>query len=162
MSENAANKTKTFIESVNSNNDRPIGLVKATELAGKGNKLEFTFEYLGFLFAVKAGTDGQKTNMRVHANLGNVPYTVEGPSRRATTMEILGAATGHMGGRVKITPQQRIMLFEDYVFDEPLTPVLILTKTTQLMLRAKPFLQLMSRVVRPPMARNRETGAATT
>jgi len=151
LSDQPAEKTKSLIESIKKNSNEPLGLVKAKELSGQGNQFEFTFGYLGFLFAVKAVADGDKTNMQVRANLGVVPYTVEGPTRRATAMEILGAATVHMGGRVKISPAQRIMLSENYVFDEPLTPVLILTKATILMLRAKSFLQLMARVVDPPM-----------
>lgn len=151
MSGHAAENTKSLIESIKKNSDEPLGLVKAQELAGKGNHFEFTFEYLGFLFAVKAAADGNKTNMQVRANLGVIPYTVEGPTRRATAMEVLSCAAEHLGGRVKISSGQRIMLSENYVFDEPLTPVMILTKATMLMLRAKAFLQLMARVVDPPM-----------
>lgn len=151
VSDSAAEKTKFLVETMNGSSDQPLGLMKAKELAGKGDAFEFSFEYLGFLFAVKASADGNKTKMQVHANLGFVPYTVEGATRRATAMEILGAAAEYLGGRVKISPQQRILISEDYVFDEPLTPVLLLTKATTLMLRAKPFLQLMARVVRPPM-----------
>ncbi|NQW01179.1 MAG: hypothetical protein HQ483_15850 [Rhodospirillales bacterium] len=151
MPDSSAEKTKKLVETMEGSPEQPLGLLKAKELAGKGDKFEFTFEYLGFLFAVKAGTDGQKTNMRVHANFGYVPYTVEGPSRRATAMDILGAAAEHLGGRVFITAEQRIMLIEDYVIDEPLTPVLLLTKATTLILKAKPFLALMARVVNPPV-----------
>lgn len=151
MTQSPAQNTKSLVEKIEGPADQPLGLMKAKELAGQENPIEFSFEYLGFLFAVKASADGDKTNMRVHANLGCVPYTVESPTRRATALDILGAATEHLGGHVKITPQQRIMLHDDYVFDEPLTPVLLMTKATTLMLKAQPFLKLMARVVRPPM-----------
>lgn len=151
MSDTAAVNTKNLVETMEGSADQPLGLMKAKQIAGKSESFEFSFEYLEFLFAVKASADGDKTNMQVHANLGYVPYTVEGANRRVTAMEILGAAVEHMGGRVKISPQQRILLYEDYVFDEPLTPIMILTKATTFMLRAKPFLQVMARVVRPPM-----------
>ena len=151
MPENSALNTKSLVAAMDGRADEPLGLMKAKEISGKGDAFEFSFEYLGFLFAVKANADGQKTKMRVHANLGCVPYTAEGPSRRATAMEILGAAAEYLGGHVTISRQQRILLYEDYVFDEPLTPVLLLTKATTLMIKAKPFLQLMARVVQPPM-----------
>ncbi len=159
MPATSAENTRSLIDNVDKNSNEPLGLIKAQELAGKGNAFEFTFQYMDFLFAVKAQGEGDRTKMQIHANLGYVPYTVEGITRRVTAMDILGAATEHMGGRVKISPQQRIMLYEDFDFDEPLTPVLILTKVTMLMLRAKPFLTLMSRVIDPPMKQKTDVAA---
>ena len=151
MSATSAENTKSLVEVLNSSTGKPLGLNKASQIAGKGSQFEFTFEYLGFLFAVKAMSHQQTTIMRVHANLGNIPYTVEGGNRRANALEILGAATIHLGGQVTVSNQQRILLQEEYTFDEPLTPVLMITKATILLVRAKPFLKLMARVVTPPM-----------
>ena len=151
MSETSAEKTKSLVEIMETTDGQAIGLTKASEIAGKGSEIKFTFEYLGFLFAVKAKNRQQKTVMRMHANLGNIPYTVEGGGRRSNALEILGAATIHLGGRVSISNHQRILLQEEYTFDEPLTPVMLITKATTLMVRAKPFLELMARVITPPL-----------
>lgn len=152
VSNSPAEKTKSLIENINTASNRALGLDKVTELAGKGTKFEITFEYLGFLFAVKASTHQQQTNMRIHAHLGNIPYTVEGGDRRTNAMKALESAAGFLGGRITITSQQRIMLLEDYVIDEPLTPVLMISKATILLVRAKPYLELLASVVRPPLA----------
>ena len=53
--------------------------------------------------------------MKVHAHLGNVPYSAEGYMRRNNAIKILDVAGLHLGGRVTITPKKRILLFEDYV-----------------------------------------------
>lgn len=152
MLESAAQKTKSFIDAMPSVGEGPLALGKTIEIAGKSsNKFEFSFEYLGLLFAVKASSEGQKTHMKVHAHLGNMPYSVEGSARRNNALQILDVASLHLGGRVIVTPRKRILLIEDYVFNEPLTPVLMLTKTTTLLIQAKPFLEIMARVITPPM-----------
>ncbi len=151
MPKSPAEKTKALIATMAGSGNREIGLDTAAEIAGKGRQFEFTFEYLGFLFAVKASAEEQRTNMFLRAHLGNVPYTAEGPIKRSNAMEVLSAATVHLGGRVKVTSHQRIILIEDYVFDEPLTPVLLLTKAATLLVQAKPFLELLSEVVHPPV-----------
>lgn len=159
MANTPAEKTKTLIATISNSDNPSIGLDMAAEIAGKGRQFEFTFEYLGFLFAVKASAVEQRTNMRLRAHLGNVPYTVEGASKRSNAMEVLDATTVHLGGRVKVTSQQRVILMEDYIFDEPLTPVMLLTKAATLLVKAKPFLELLSEVVHPPIQSQHRTEA---
>ncbi len=129
-----------------------LGLDRATQLAGRGsgNELNFSFEYDGFLFAVRATTAEQKTNVRFHAHLGNLPYTGESKHSRTDALAILWAAEPALGGRVRLTHRQRIIFTEEIWIDEPLTPVTLISCSARLLLRAKPYLAMLSEVVSPP------------
>ncbi len=130
-----------------------IGLDKASTLAGKGHDdgLRFSFEYGGFLFAVHAVAGQQSTKMRFHANLGSLPYTAENPHDRAHAMAVLRSASKALGGRVQLTPRQRILLQENITISEPFTPVLLMSRAAKLLVMAKPYLELLSDFVHPPI-----------
>jgi len=131
----------------------PIGLDRATSLAGKseGDGLRFTFEYEGFLFAVQASAGSQNTQMRFHANLGSLPYTAENSYARTQALAVLRSASRALGGRLQLTPRQRILLLEDITIDEPFTPVLLMSRAAKLLVMAKPYLELLSGYVHPPV-----------
>jgi len=152
MNMESAASAKQFIEVANEVGSGSLGLNRAGELAGKGEDgdIKFTFEYLGFLFAVRAAASEQRTNVRFHANLGNMPYTGESAERRRDAMNILWFAAAKLGGRVRMTPEQRILLTEEFWLDEPLTPTALMTCAAKLLLKAKPYLELLIAVVSPP------------
>lgn len=150
MNDRPAKKTRQLLKAMSDVAPEPLGLGKAGELAGRGAQFDFTFEYLGFLFAVKATSQEQRTNMRFHANLGYLPYTAEDPKRRLDAMRILFTAGKLLGGKVHLSREQRIMLTESLWFDEPLTPVVLVSRATQLLVQAKPVLELLSESVVPP------------
>jgi hypothetical protein len=131
----------------------PIGLDRASSLAGKGHGdgLRFTFEYEGFLFAVHASAGSQNTEMRFHANLGSIPYTAEDPYARTQALAVLRSASRALGGRLQLTPRQRILLLEDIIIDEPFTPVLLMSSAATLLILAKPYLELLAGYVHPPV-----------
>ena len=89
--------------------------------------------------------------MKFHAHLGNVQYHVEGSARRNNALKVLDVAILHLDSQIIFKPHKRIMLLEEYVFNEPLTPVLVLTKIFTLLIQAKRFLEIMAGVIRPPM-----------
>ncbi|MCH8213608.1 MAG: hypothetical protein IIC54_06010 [Proteobacteria bacterium] len=117
-----------------------------------GTRLEFTFEFLGFLFAVRMESNDHSGHMRFHADLGNLPYSAESLAKRADALAIVAAAGRALGGRVQTTREQRILLFEEMRFEEPLTPVVLMSSTVRLLLEAQPFLELLAQVVEPPVA----------
>lgn len=129
-----------------------IGLDRAAVLAGRsgGDGLRFTFEYGGFLFGVRARAQHQTTEMRFHANLGSLPYTAEDPQARHDAMAVLRSAGRALGGRVVMTPEQRVMLRETVTLDEPFTPVLLMSRAAKLLVVAKPYLELLGRYINPP------------
>ncbi len=115
-------------------------------------RLEFTFEYRGFLFAVRTESNDHSARMRFHAHLGNLPYSAESLGKRADALAIAVAAGRALGGRVQTTREQWILLFEEMLFEEPLTPVVLMSGTARLLLEAQPFLKLLAQVVEPPVA----------
>lgn len=139
---------------------RPAIGVRSLAVDGQGRlarkpdrtRLEFTFEYRGFLFAVRTESDDHNGHMRFHAHLGNLPYTAESSARRADALAIVAAAGRALGGRVQTTREQRILLCEEMRFEEPLTPVVLMSSTVRLLLEATPFLDLLAQVVKPPVA----------
>ena len=122
-----------------------------------GTRLEFTFEYLGFLFAVRMESNDHSGHMRFHAHLGNLPYSAESSAKRANALAIVAAAGRALGGRVQTTREQRILLFEETRFKEPLTPVVLMSSTVRLLLDAQPFLELLAQVVETPVAAGHAT-----
>ena len=115
-------------------------------------RLEFTFEYRGFLFAVRTESNDHSGHMRFHAHLGNLPYSAESSAKRANALAIVAAAGRALGGRVQTTREQRILLFEETHFEEPLTPVVLMSSTVRLLLDVQPFLELLAQVVETPVA----------
>ena len=124
-------------------------------------RLDFGFEYRGIPFVVRAEAEGPGTTMEIRASLGDLPYTAEDPERRMTALAILEAASGHLGGRIRLSRRHRVELVERFRFDEPLTPALLLTRTAELVLQAKPYLELLSLVVPPPLGRETTAAPAT-
>ena len=138
---------------------RSLGADGQGRLARKADstRLEFTFEYRGFLFAVRTESNDHSGHMRFHAHLGNLPYSAESSGKRADALAIVAAAGRALGGRVQTTHEQRILLFEETRFEEPLTPVVLMSSTVRLLLDAQPFLELLAQVVKPPVAAGHAT-----
>lgn len=130
------------------------GATLSTALTAKksDNRIEFGFQYRDIPFVVRAEAAGQGTAMEIRASLGDLPYTVEDPGRRMTAYAIVQAASKGLGGRIMLDGNQRIVLSERYQLDEPLTPQALLTRAVRLVLEAKPYLELLELVVKPPLA----------
>jgi hypothetical protein len=144
------NVTKNLLATTEAGEPGLAGLKSLTG-AGGDEGVNFSFEYGGFLFAVRAFAEQQNTQIRLHANLGNLSYTAENAIARSHAMTVLKSASRALGGRVPLTPQQRIMLREDISIDEPLTPVMLMSRTAELLVVAKPYLELLTQYVEPPV-----------
>ncbi|MEQ9555284.1 MAG: hypothetical protein RIG67_05910 [Rhodospirillales bacterium] len=106
--------------------------------------VEFTFSYMGYQFAVRAEVEPGHTRMRIHAVLGHLPYTAEAPELRSNMRAVVHEAGRALGGRITITREQRILFFDEFNFNETLTPSSLLTKTVAFLLSAKPYLELLA------------------
>ena len=142
-----------FIDTARDVEETGLGLdhVAAIRRGETKEVVEFTFEYLGFIFAVRADTSQQQTRMSFRANLGSMPYTAEDPEARANALMVLRTASRVLGGRVRLTPRQRLILSDELRFDEPLTPISMMSRSARLLLRVKPYLELLTSYVRPPV-----------
>lgn len=155
MSVPSAITTKQLLKTMDKVGDQPLGLGNAAELAGKSRTFDFTFEYLGFIFAVKATAENRKSHMRFRANLGKIPFSFENSKSRSNAIGIVNLAGTMLGGKVHVSPEQRIMLADEFWYDEPLTPNLLMSKMVELLINAQPYLGLLAESVNIPVMRRR-------
>lgn len=145
----SAKKTKALLDATDGSGEAlPMGAMGIGEdgvLFRKNSDgvYNFTFGYLGYQFAVRAEATPGSTRMRLHAVLGHLPYTAESKEMRANVLAVVSTAEAALGGRIYVNPQQRVMLLEEFHFDETLTPNSLLTKTVAFLLTAKPYLELL-------------------
>ncbi len=123
------------------------------ERLGTDRRIEFTFKYRGFLFAVRAEPIASGCSVRVHANLGQLPFSIESADDRANALAIVDAAVTALGGRMRIDAGQSILLLEDFELDGPFELATVMSKTVELLVDSKPYLELLSVVVKPPAFR---------
>jgi len=144
-----ASKTKALMEAAEDGVEGlPIGAMGIDETGRLFRKNDdgiynFTFAYMGYQFAVRAEAKPGRTRMRVHAFLGHLPYTAESRYLRANVRAVVESAGAALGGRIQINGQQRILLIDEFNFDQTLTPASLLTKTVTFLLQAKPYLDLL-------------------
>lgn len=155
MSATAGTVTRSLVsllDAASAGGDAAVSLSSDLSQKRADRKLDFGFEYRGIPFVVRAEAKSQSTHLEIRASLGTLPYTAENPERRATALAILNAASTGLGGRVRLSREQRVILVEKFQFDEPLTPAILLTRAAELVLMAKPYLELLALVVPPPLA----------
>lgn len=152
---------KDFVNFVESCEPKPAAVLGTIDIDPTGHlarrsaerPLEFTFQYRGVLFAGQAQSSLEESRLRIHANLGSLPYTMESSFKRATALAIVRAASRTLGGRVRLTDKQGILLLDEKQFREPLTPRDLMANTVRMVLEVRPFLELLSMVVDPPTTR---------
>ncbi len=150
MTRESASKTKILMEiTAGEGAARPMGAVGIDESGQLFRKNEdgiynFTFAYMGYTFAVRAEAEPGHTRMRIHALLGNVPYSAESPSLRVNMMAVAEAAGRALGGRIHVNREQRVLYFDEFHFDETLTPQALMTKSVAFLLSAKPYLEILN------------------
>lgn len=121
----------------------------------EGRPLAFSFNFRGVLFAGQAESTFEKSRLRIYADLGALPYTAESSVNRSNALAIVNSASRALGGRVRLSSQQHILLMEEKGFSSPLAPRDLVAHTVRLILEVKPYLDLLSLVVEPPGARRR-------
>lgn len=151
---NVTRSLVSLVEAEKSGSSTDVSLNSALTNKNANKCLDFGFEYRGIPFVVRASAQNQGTDMEIRANLGTLPYTAEDRERRATALAILDTAASDLGGRVRLTNEQRVVMSERYRFDEPLTPAALLTRAVELVLRTKPYLELLALVVPPPLSQS--------
>jgi len=105
------------------------------------SKLRFVVGGLPFHAAVSP--NGEGAICQVWADVGNLPFTAQSPTKRAAMLAVLQSATTLPFARFAVEAGQRIILFSEDRTDGPATPEDIIHQTVRLMGEAKPFLQLL-------------------
>ncbi len=101
----------------------------------------FTFREVPFSCTTER-RDGQPV-LTLIGDFGALPYTAEGPERRKAMQTVVAHARRRSGLDWQVTPRQEIIVRGGICLALPLTPVAMVTGAVTLLLRARPFLELL-------------------
>ena len=130
-------------------------------LFGRGNKeqLCFRFAFREVPFSCTAKREDGGPTLALTGDFGSLPYTAEGSERRRTVQTVIAVAQRRSGLRWTVTPQQQIEVSGDIALDLPLTPTALVAGTVALLLRVRPYLDLLLEALTAPAQRE---GSVTT
>jgi len=111
--------------------------------------IEFTVQHEGYWFGVHADQEGGFAVFRIHAILGQLPFTFQSSFARTSIMAVVRGVCKHLKARFKTDEHQRIILIHEVRAKGILHPKIILTETTKVLLQLKPYLQLIT-ALQPP------------
>ncbi|HUK08626.1 MAG TPA: hypothetical protein VLX09_12215 [Stellaceae bacterium] len=105
--------------------------------------LRFRFGYREIPFVCVAERQDGVPCLTLTGDLGALPYTAEGPHRRRSVQMIIAAASRDSGLGWTVSPRQQIEVKGELAIDRPLTPTALVAGTVTLVLRARPYLDLL-------------------
>lgn len=108
--------------------------------------LHFRFHYLGVPFDVEIpGADS--TEIRLAADLGELPYTAESPTGRRYAQQLVRAAAGLPHARIFVDNRQHIRLEAACTRPIPSTISQVFAAVAVVMLESLPYLRFLSEVL---------------
>ena len=114
--------------------------------------LRFSFEFAGAPFEAEV-TAGDAPLVKLTADLGLLPYTIESPAARYWALRVIAASSRMKRGRLELDSNYAIRLRAEAPPPAQRTPVTILSTVTALLLDFKPCLELLSEVLKLGLAR---------
>ncbi len=110
------------------------------------NPLHFRFHYLGVPFDVEIpGADNPE--IRLAADLGELPYTAESPAGRRYAQQLVRAAAGLPHGRIFVDNRQHIRLEAACTRPVPSTISQVFAAIAVIMLESLPYLRFLTEVL---------------
>ncbi|MDV7339264.1 hypothetical protein RYZ26_06645 [Terasakiella sp. A23] len=106
--------------------------------------IDFTVQYEGYWFAVHADQKGTEALLRVHGIIGHLPFSYGNAFARGNILAVVTRASRAIHGKVRVDDQQRILLIDEVKIKGSLSPKIILAETTKILLKLKPYLQLVT------------------
>jgi hypothetical protein len=103
----------------------------------------FRFTYREVPFSCIAERKDGRPVLTLIGDFGALPYTAEGPQRRKAVQTVVAHARRCSGLDWQVTLQQEITVRGSISLALPLTPVAMVTGAVTLLLRARPFLELL-------------------
>lgn len=100
-------------------------------------------------FSCTADRDNGHAALALSGDFGSLPYTAEGAERRRSIQAVLTAARQRSGLSWDVTPQQQIEVKGGITLDLPLTPIALVAGAVTLLLRARPYLDLLLEALTP-------------
>lgn len=131
--------------------DQPLPLEAASVTVGDDGNLaqkpeellRFAFSYAGIHFVAQAERRPDSGVLLLQGDLGPMPFSAEGTSRRGDIAAVLAGAQRLSFGSIGLSSDQRIRLLAEQPMVGPLTPVRVLAVVTAILVRAKPWLDLL-------------------
>ncbi|OAN60956.1 hypothetical protein [Magnetospirillum moscoviense] len=115
-----------------------------------GGVIQFTFLYANISFAARYDEGEHGGRLRLVGDVGPLPYSAESPEARAGLAQIIRAANDVLGPCFR-TAQGRILLGADASIARPVTAVSLIAQVAASLIPAKPYLDVISVYVRPPL-----------
>ena len=130
-------------------------------LFGRSGKqqLSFRFAFREVPFSCIAERQNGRPTLALIGDFGALPYTAEDPERRRAVQAVLATAQQRSGLRWAVTPQQQIEVKGDIALDLPLTSMALVAGAVTLLLRVRPYLELLLESLSAPAQRG---GSVTT
>ena len=113
---------------------------------------QFDFGYRDIRFVGQVDPAPGGARLRLVGDVGLMPYSAESPPARLGLARILVAANDALAGpRFRVT-QGRILVGADIELSLPLTAAAIVAAVALVLVRVRPYLDLIAVYVRPPLA----------
>jgi hypothetical protein len=111
-----------------------------------GTPLHFSFVYAEVPFAAEV-TTGPASLLRLTADLGALPYTVECAASRRWVLRLIAASSAQKRGQLELTRAKQIRLCAEAVPPAPRNPVSVMATVAALLLDFKPALTLLGELL---------------
>jgi hypothetical protein len=111
--------------------------------AGGSGVLTFRFCFREVPFTASLERPAERPVLRLAGELGYLPYSIESPTRRRRLRTVLAVARQGSGLCWEITERNIIRTSGEIAIGRPLTPTAIVAGAATLLLRARPYLELV-------------------
>ncbi len=105
--------------------------------------LNFRFCFKEVPFTAQTERRQGRPVLRITGDLGLLPYSIENAARRRRMRKVLAAARRASGLRWELTAQHLIRASGEIDLGLPLTPTAVIAGATTLLLRSRPYLELV-------------------
>lgn len=117
------------------------------------NSLRFAFDYLGATFNAEGLRTGDRFTVAVSADLGPLPFSAESSLARRAILELVAASKSATGPSLTIDPDQIIRIRSRFELLQPVSPMVVVTMVTELLLVLKPWLVRLGDLLAVPTLR---------
>jgi len=105
--------------------------------------LRFSFGLYDVPFQARAERKAGKPVLTLIGDLGVVPFSIQNPRRRRRLLQVVAAAQRDSSLLWEVTPDHRISLTGEIDLNLPLTPTAVIAAATRLLLRCRPYIELV-------------------
>ncbi len=119
-------------------------------LQARPDPLQIRFAFLGYQFSATVIQDDGPARLACSAVVGTLPFTVEGPERRARALAIIAhSQRARDGSRLSIDAHQRIHYGLELELLPPISRTSVIAAACDAVVAAQPWLALLAEHARP-------------